>query len=115
MNIGTLNARCRIEYPEHSQDLTYGGDVITWKLLDVVWCNYQDELPSKSNVVKSGLALGTNPMRIRMRYRSDIDSSMRVTINRPDATYYRIVGGPAELGDKDGIEIMVESFSTLGG
>ena len=115
MIIGTLNARARIEYPVHTSDPVYGGDVITWALLDVVWCNYQDELPSKSERVEQGLALNTNRTRIRMRYRADVDSSMRLVINRPNPTIYQIESGPAELGDKDGLELMVTAFSSKGG
>lgn len=114
MNIGSLNARCRVEYPVHSQDPVYGGDTITWTLLAVVWCNYQDELPSKSERVEQSLVLNTNRTRIRMRYRSDVDSAMRLVINRPNPTFYQIESGPAELGNKDGLEMMVVAFSSKG-
>jgi head-tail adaptor len=43
-----------------------------------------------------------------MRYRTDIDSAMRIVIDRPGRTVYQVVGGPAVLGNKDGIELFVE-------
>ena len=112
MNLGSLNKRCRIEYPVAGQDPDYGASTPTWTLLAVVWCNVQDVLPSRSESVKNGLAQATNPARVRMNYRSDIDSSMRLIIMRPAPVYYQIVAGPAELGNKVGIEVMVESYSS---
>jgi len=112
MNIGTLNTRCRIEQKVVTQDADYGSEVITWAVLDVTWCNVQDELPSKSEAVKNGIAISTNRTRVRMRYRTDLDSSMRLVINRPAPQIYQIVAGPAELGNKDGIELFCERFSS---
>jgi len=112
VNIGQLNTRCRIEQKSVTQDTDYGTEVVTWPLLAVVWCALQDELPSKSEAVKSGLAIATNRTRVRMRYRTDLDSSMRLVINRPTPTTYQIIGGPSELGNKDGIELFVERYSS---
>lgn len=108
MKLGTLDKRCRIEQKSTTQDATYGTPVVTWALVGVAWCNVQDELPSKSEAVKNGLAQSVQRARVRMRYRTDINSAMRIVINRPAETIYQIVGGPAELGRKDGIELFVE-------
>lgn len=112
MNLGLLSTRCRIEKKVVTQDADYGTEVITWALQGVAWCNVQDELPSKSEAVKNGLAIATNRTRVRMRYRSDLDNSMRIVINRPAAQIYQIVSGPAELGNKDGIELFCERYSS---
>lgn len=112
MNIGPLNSRCRIEQKSSVPDPDYGTEVITWTLLAVVWCSIQDELPSKSEAVKQGLVTASSRARVRMRYRTDIDSSMRLVIHRPAETVYQIIGGPAILGNKDGIELFVEKYSS---
>ena len=112
MNAGQLNTRCRIDAKSITQDPVYGTELVTWVVLVTVWCNIQDELPSKSEALKQGLAVATNRTRVRMRYRTDIDSSMRLVINRPPETVYQIVGGPAILGNKDGIELVVEKYSS---
>lgn len=109
-----LNTRCRIEQKSVTQDADLGTEVITWALLAVVWCNVQDVLTSRAESVKSALDVSANPTRVRMRYRSDIDASMRLVIARPAATIYQIVAGPVELGQKDGIELMVVRYSTQG-
>lgn len=112
MNIGAINIRARIERPAViGQDVDYGTDVLGWALVGVVWCNVQDELPSRSEAVKNGLAVTQQRTRVRMRYRQDLDSSMRLTIG---GVIHEIVGGPAVLGDKDGIELFCSRYSTHG-
>lgn len=112
MNAGPLNTRCRIEQKSITQDPVYGTELVTWGTLATVWCAVQDELPSKSEAVKQGLTLTAQRTRVRMRYRTGIDSSMRLVISRPTETVYQIVGGPAILGNKDGLELVVEKYSS---
>lgn len=113
MDIGTLNRRCLIERKSVTQDATYGTQVVTWSTVATVWCEVQDVLPARAfEYNKAGLGVSVNLSRVRMRYRTDIDSSMRLTINRPDATVYQIVSGPAELGSRDGLEVIVERYSS---
>lgn len=112
MNAGALNTRCRIEQKSVTQDPVYGTELVTWATLATVWCAVQDELPSKSEVVKQGLAIAAQRTRVRMRYRTGIDSSMRVVIIRATESTWQIVGGPAILGNKDGLELVVEKYSS---
>lgn len=112
MNAGPLNTRCRIEQKSVTQDATYGTEVVTWTTVATVWCNVQDELPSRSEAVKQGLAVATQRTRVRMRYRTGLDPSMRLVISRPSETTYQIVSGPAVLGNKDGLEFFVEKYSS---
>lgn len=113
-DIGPLNSRCRIEYKSVVQDATYGAAVTVWSLLAVAWCGVQDVMPSRtsSETVNQGMEVARNRTRIRMGYRTDIDSSMRLVIDRPTPMVYQIIGGPAELGNRAGIELMVEKVST---
>lgn len=113
MNIGPINIRCRIERKTSAVDPDYGTETITWALLGSAWCGMQDSLPSNSESVKTGLAVALNQTRVRMRYRTDIDSSMRIVVDRPTRTYYQIIAGPVILGNKDGIEMMCEKSSTV--
>ncbi len=115
MNIGSLNSRCRIEYKVTDRDPVYRGETIVWTLLAVVWCNISDVLPAKSEVVKADLMINVNRTQVIMRYRNDVDSSMRLVINRPNPVYYQIVSGPAEIGEKDGLQLFVEAYSSKGG
>lgn len=108
MNVD-LNRRCRIEYPVNSKDQIYGSVVTTWLLKDVVWCNIQDVLPSRSEKIKEGLSIGSKQARLRIRYRKDLDSSMRVLI---DGNTYQLISDFAELGNKQYAEAMIERYSS---
>ena len=102
-----LNKRCRVEYPVKTQDSTYGSDVTTWTLLCVIWCEIRNELPSKTEQIKSGVEINTSRSRFRARYRSDISSEMRIIC---DSVTYHIVSDAAEIGKKEYIEFMVEKY-----
>lgn len=83
------------------------------------WAQVQDVPPSRSEAVRQGLQLARNQVRLRMRWRDDVNSAMRVTVHGEDASadvVYQIVGGPAEInGRKRELELMLERYSTAGG
>lgn len=82
------------------------------------WAEVQDALPSRSEAVRQGLAQARNQVRLRMRWRAGLDSSMRVTVHGDtgEDVVYQIVGGPAEIGGrKGGLEMVLERYTTTGG
>lgn len=109
---GDLRHRCLIERKVTTPDPQYGTPVITWVTVANTWCSVEDVVPSRSEAVKNGLSTGTNQTLLRMRWRTDVDSSMRMTINRPALTVYQIIAGPAEIGNRQGIEFMLERYTT---
>ena len=111
MNVN-LATRGRIEYQVTSQDADYGTPVITWTLLAVVWMEVQDVPPSRSESVRQGLEVARNQTRIRYRYRTDVDSSMRIVISGPVVRTLQIVAGPMELGRHEYSEVVAEAIST---
>jgi head-tail adaptor len=115
MNIGPLNSRCRIEYRSTTQDPIYKTDVVTWTPIPIApvrWCNLQDVLPSRSEAVSHDIEVSRSTTRLRLRYCTDLDSTMRIIVNRPQPVIYQIISGPAIIGDKDGVEFMIERVST---
>lgn len=77
------------------------------------WAEMVDEAPSRSEAVKNQLATAHNRTRCRMRWRSDVDSSMRVTWHKDADVVYAIIAGPADVGGrKEEIEMMLERFSS---
>ena len=122
MRAGMLDRQITVERPVKTQDATYGTDVISWVPLAVqsgspeiaarFWAEVQDGLPSRSESLAQGLVVARNLTRIRMRWRNDITSDMRVTVHGDTDTVYQIVGGPAEIeGRKERIEMMCERIS----
>jgi head-tail adaptor len=114
MKPGKLDRRIRIEYRQVTQDPEYGTETILWAELATVSANIEDVLPSRSENQSEGIRISERPARVRIRYLPGIDSSMRVVwIDRGDRVM-KIVSGPAELGRREGIELMCAEFSTAG-
>ena len=111
MKAGKLNRRVLIQYKATTQDASYGTEVVTWTTLATVWAEVQDVLPSRSESRPQGIEIGRNVSRVRTRYRTDIDSTMRLTI---DGDIYQIIGGPVIMGNREGLEMMAEKYSTAG-
>lgn len=124
MRASTLNRQIIVEKPVQTQDPVYGAPVTSWEPLvplagspvtgEPFWAEVQDALPSRSESIRQGLVQGRNQTRIRIRWRDDIDSSMRIVIV-DDGRILQIVGGPAEIGGrKRMLEMMCERFTSPG-
>lgn len=118
-----LNRQILVERQTKTTDATYGTDVVTWEPLSYLagspavgerfWAELQDEMPSRSESIRQGASVSRNAVRCRLRWRDDIDSSMRVTVYGDSNTVYSIVGGPAEVGGrKQFIELLLERYSS---
>jgi SPP1 family predicted phage head-tail adaptor len=108
---GKFKDRVQILARVATQEEEFGTDAIEWPVLDTVWAEVQDVLPSKSEKLAEGINIARQPARIRMRYRTDISSEQRLMVR---GKVMQIVSGPAVLGDKKYIELIAESASTLG-
>ena len=71
----------------------------------------RDVLPSRGEATSDGLTVANRPARIRIRYRTDITADMRILYG---SRIMEIKAGPAELGRRDGLELMAEDYSTSG-
>ena len=109
-----MNQRVRIERPTTVDDGTYGPQPGPWETVATVYAEVQDVLPSRAESAGQGLRMEARPARVRMGYRSDITSDMRLVLLDRGSRMLRIVSGPAELGFRERIEIMGESYSTEG-
>lgn len=77
------------------------------------WAEVQDFLPSRAERVEGVADIGRRPARVRMRYRDDVTQAMRLRIE-DDGRILQIVSGPAELGRREGIELIAEELTTQG-
>lgn len=109
---GDLRHSCLIERKSVTHDTTYGTEIISWVPVATTWCSIEDVAPSRSEAVKNGIASAAIQTIVRIRFRTDVDSSMRMTINRPTLTVYQIIAGPSEIGNRQGLEFMVEKYSS---
>lgn len=106
-----LDRRLTIKRESTSRDPIYGSPEVTWVPLATVWAEVVDEQPSRSETIRSGLVQAPKRSRVRIRYRTDVDASMRLYYG---ASIMQIVGGPAEIGRKEYLELYVEELTTTG-
>lgn len=107
---GRLNRRIVIERPVAASGIKGAGSG-SWDRVAEVWAEVQDALPSRSERLDAGINVASRPARVRMRYRSDITAAMRFVMG---GRIMQIVSGPAELGNRQGLEFMVVDYSTAG-
>lgn len=121
---GRFNRRIRVErpVPDDSLDGAGSGD---WTPVCEVAAEVQDALPSRGERLAAGINAAARPARVRIRYRTDISSAMRVLVGRnlraDDGTLYwqtdrtaEIVTVPAELGLREALEFMIEDYTSAG-
>lgn len=110
LTAGRLNRRVRIERPIADTSIDGAGSG-TWEPVATVWAEVQDVRPSRTERMTEGLNLSARAARVIMRWRGDVTAAMRIVHGD---RIMQIVGGPAELGRRDGLELLVEDYSTAG-
>lgn len=82
-------------------------------------------LPSRGERLADGINVASRPARVRIRFRRDVSSSMRVLVGRnlrgDDGEPYwqtdreaQIVTVPAELGFHEALEFIIEDYTSAG-
>lgn len=108
--IVNFDRKVRIERPVAAKT-GKGSSRPTWQLLTEVWAERRDELPSRSEAARDGLKQSANRTRYRIRFRSDVDATMRIVEGE---VTYQIIGGPAEIGRKEYLELYCEKYTADG-
>ena len=112
MKAGDLDRKITILAEQETKDEIYGSTVTDgWELVATVSAQVQDILPSRAGRVAEGININRRPARIRMRYRTDVSLANRIQF---EGRQLRIVAGPAEIGRREGIELICEELSTEG-
>jgi SPP1 family predicted phage head-tail adaptor len=107
----SLDTRIRIERKVVARDPQYGTEEVTWAQFASVWAEVRDILPSKAERLADSIEIGRKPARIRIRYLAGLAAEMRIII---DNRIHQIISGPATLGRRNAMEIMVEEHSSEG-
>lgn len=117
MRSGVLDRRITILGPTTIEDAEYGpqpGEFLPIARGERIPAQRQDELPSNSESVGNGLRMAYKPARLRIRYRPDITSDMRIVMHDEGDKLYEISGGPAEIGRREWTELTIREYSTNG-
>lgn len=109
---GRYKDRIRIERPVRNTALGGAGSG-TWEKVADAWAEFQDARPGRAERIANGSASTTRAARVIMRYRTDINASMRIVlvVGGEDVRVTQIVSEPATLGRREAIELVVEDYS----
>lgn len=103
--------RITIERPIADTALDGAGSG-TWSAVEEsVAAEVEDKLPSRGEKLAEGVNVAMRPARVRMRYREDITPNMRFVMG---ARIMQIIAGPAEVGNRDEVEFLVEEYNPAG-
>ena len=110
MKVGKLNRRITFQKPGAGKDPRLGtAKAGAWTNYVTVAAEVQDVLPSRSERLDDTINIARRPTRIRTRFREDITSDMRIIYGE---RVLQIVSGPAELGRRDGLELIAEEYTS---
>lgn len=117
MNAGSYDIQITIQKRGPQQEAQFGTQNGPWQSIHgskKLWARALDARPSRNEAIREGLAVARNTTTLWTRYRSDVDSSMRVIIHGDRGEHiYQIIGGPAEVGGrKKEIELVLERYSS---
>ncbi|WP_416464915.1 head-tail adaptor protein [Sphingomonas sp. VDB2] len=110
LSAGRRNRRIKIQRPVADNSLKGAGSG-RWKDVATVFAEVQDVLPSRGEQVSEGMTTARRPARVRMLYREGLTPDMRFVMGD---RIMQIIGGPAELGFREGLEFMVEDYRPAG-
>lgn len=115
LRASNLRDRITIQRRTTTKDPNYGTDVVTWVALATrIAAEVLDALPGKSEASTNGTRMATRPSRVRIRYRSDITADMRIILHRAQDITTEIISGPAIIGHREGLELMVAAYTSHG-
>jgi head-tail adaptor len=112
MKAGELDRRVTILVRNDVKDAVYGTKLALWFPHATVGANVREILPPRGDHAAGEMSMARRQLRIRMRWRDDVSQANRIMIG--NGNQMRIVAGPAMIGRRDGLEIMVEELSTEG-
>ena len=114
LRAGDLDREVRIMvYEVTGRDPDYNTEIKAWREFAAEWAQVQDVLPSRAESVRDAVEINERPSRLRMRYLDGVRPDMRVVVLGGDGEPDRvceIVAGPAEIGRRQGIELLLKDF-----
>lgn len=116
---GSLDCPIELQYDRNDGvNSKSGRPSSSWQPLDVqpgspaeaalIWAEWRDVLPSRQEALTQGIVIGKQQARVRIRWRDDVTSAMRVIRRDGSDTVWNVIGGPSELGRREFLELLVE-------
>lgn len=109
MNFGLLNRRITVEKATVTRSTATGAEVKTWATLgNEVWAQVIESATASDESMRGSMATYAKPTRVRMRYRSDIDNTMRLNLGGSRLVE---ITGVAMIGRQEGLELACREWS----
>lgn len=106
-----LDEQVTIEQRTVGRDPDYGTPIESWEVVaPEIWCNAQDQLPSRGESTTNGVAVAVTRTRLRIQIDHRITPAMRVILHGKRNRVMQIIAGPAELDDRRHIEFVLEGY-----
>lgn len=104
---GHLDRRISIQQKSVVREATWGSETNTWVALATVWAQVL-ESATDGEFVQDGTLAFARPTRVRLRYRSDVDPTMRLLL--PTGRLLQITG-TAEIGRREYLELACKEWA----
>ena len=111
INPGELDRQINIQRPVPDTSADGAGSGSWQNVATGVWAGVVDMLPSRGERLADGINVATRPARVRMWFMDGIMDDMRFVMG---SRIMQITAGPAELGYREGLEFMVEDYTSAG-
>lgn len=115
MNAGKLDRLIRIEQRSVAKDTATGAELVTWVTLADVWASREDATnpgATEEYMRPGGLEVAGGISTIKIRWRADVDTSMRLNLNPGGAAQLRQIIGMAEIGRREGLKLSCREWSS---
>jgi SPP1 family predicted phage head-tail adaptor len=111
MKIGRLDTPVRFEKQVEVPNTEFGGSDVTWVTHWECFAEVMDITTRQQESTLSDLRQMKRPCKVTFRYNDTIDSTMRVVVLDRQNRILQIVSKPAEIGRKEGMEMMCHDYS----
>jgi head-tail adaptor len=109
LNAGKLDRQVTIESASVSRSSATGAEVKTWAALGApIWAQVIESATATDEGLTGQMATYAKPTRVRMHYRTGIDSGMRVNLG---AGRLLEIIGVAMLGRQAGLELACKEWA----
>ena len=109
LNAGQLDRQITIEYrSSYEQYPTNGGERFVWATYATVWARVVESATAGDQTMNDPVSSYARPTRVTIRYRSDIDNTMR--INLGGSRLLQIIG-TAEVGRREALQMACREWS----
>jgi SPP1 family predicted phage head-tail adaptor len=107
LSAGHLDRTLVIEQPVVTRDAADGSQVVTWSAVATVWAQLLESSTSGDEMMRDGVLSYGRPSRVRIRWRSGIEPTMRLNIG---GRLLQILG-TAEIGRRRLLEISCREWA----